>query len=180
MYLERDEESRQVFLKELDQIPKGKLVYLDESGIEESLHRKYGRSARGELVRENVTGKSKRRLSFIAAWNGQTMKAPLSFEGYTDTDVFNFWVKDRLVPELKPGQTVILDNASFHKSPITQTLIENAGCHLKYLPTYSPDMNPIENQWAILKARIRKHRQKNQSLQKVISDVFELYYLKVK
>jgi transposase len=55
-----------------------------------------------------------------------------------------------------PGQTVILDNASFHKSTTTLELIEAAGCFVKFLPAYSPDLNPIENQWAVLKAKIKQ------------------------
>jgi len=112
----------------------------------------------------------------IAALNAKNIKAPFYFEGHTDTEVFNGWVADCLVPELMPGQTVILDNASFHKSPKTKFLVEGVGCHLKYLPTYSPDFNPIEPQWAILKARIRKHRQQNQSIESAIDTVFKMYY----
>jgi len=153
-----------------------KLVYLDESGVNENLQREFGWSPRGEKIHGETSGKARKRLSMIAALNAKNIKAPFYFEGYTDTEVFNGWVADCLVPELKEGQTVILDNASFHKSPKTKILIEEASCHLKYLPTYSPDFNPIEHEWAILKARIRKHRQRNQSIENAIDTVFEMYY----
>lgn len=152
------------------------LVYLDESGVNENLQRESGWAPRGEKIHGEISGKARKRLSMIAALNAKNIKAPFYFEGYTDTEVFNGWVAGCLVPELKPGQTVILDNASFHKSPKTKVLIESAGCHLKYLPTYSPDFNPIEPQWAILKARIRKHRQRNESIENAIDTVFEMYY----
>ena len=82
----------------------------------------------------------------------------MRFKGYCDTLVFNVCLEQVLVPALRPGQTVLMDNASFHKSTTTKTLIESKGCTLKYLPTNSPDLNPIEPQWAILKARLRKHK----------------------
>lgn len=141
-----------------------------------NLQRRFGWSPRGEKVWGESSGKVRKRLSVIAALNEKQLKAPFFFEGYTDTGVFNDWVEKFLVPELRPGQTVILDNASFHKSEKTRNLIEGAGCHLRYLPTYSPDLNPIEQQWAILKARIRKHRQLHQSLETTIDTVFDIYY----
>jgi len=66
------------------------------------------------------------------------------------------WVEECLCSELTQGDVVILDNASFHKSDRTKLLIENRGAKLLYLPPYSPDMNPIENYWAILKKYVRK------------------------
>lgn len=151
-------------------------MYLDESGVNDTIQRVFGWSPRGEKIHGEVSGKARKRLSIIAALNAHAIKAPFFFEGYTDTAVFNGWVADCLVPELQPGQTIILDNASFHKSPKTKMLVESAGCHVKYLPTYSPDLNPIEPQWAILKARIRKHRQRNEPIEQVINAVFEMYY----
>jgi len=104
----------------------------------------------------------------IAAYSGSKLKAPLRFEGYTDTAIFNHWLKECLVPVLNPGQTVILDNASFHKSDETRKIIQQARCHLEFLPTYSPDLNPIEKQWAILKSRIRKRKNKKQKFLKTL------------
>ena len=99
----------------------------------------------------------------------------MHFEGYCDTETVNIWLEEGLLPCLSPGQTVIIDNASFHKSSKTRKLIEDKGCHLLYLPTYSPDLNPVENEWAILKARIRKHKRPGQSLEEIIEEVFRMY-----
>lgn len=112
----------------------------------------------------------------ISALDGKRLIAPFYFKGHCDTRVFNAWLKDVLLPIIPQGKTIILDNASFHKSPRTKSLIESKGCFLKFLPTYSPDLNPIEQQWAILKAPIRKHRLPSQSLASSIDSVFEMYY----
>ena len=79
----------------------------------------------------------------------------MRFEGYTESNLFNQWLRECLIPKLERGDTVILDNASFHKSPETRRLIEGAGCKLIYLPPYSPDLNPIEKVWARLKKIIQ-------------------------
>ena len=69
--------------------------------------------------------------------------------------MFNTWIEKILLPELKEGQVVIMDNASFHKSEKSRLLIEGAGCKLLFLPPYSPDLNPIEKFWANFKNMVR-------------------------
>ena len=92
----------------------------------------------------------------IAGWCNRTVLAPLTFEGYCNTDLVEAWVEHVLIPVLKPGQVVVMDNASFHKSVTIQTLIEQAGCRLLFLPPYSPDFNKIEKFWTRLKHYLRK------------------------
>lgn len=150
-------------------------VYIDESGIEESLCREYGRAQRGQKVLGERMGKKAQRLSIIAGLNQKELVAPFHFKGYCDTEVVNSWLENILLPCLKAGQTVIMDNASFHKSTRTKQLLENQGCKLLFLPTYSPDLNPIEQQWAILKARIRKLKTPQQPLEDAIAQVFKQY-----
>ena len=69
----------------------------------------------------------------------------MTFKGGCDSSVFNTWLKKVLLPVLAPGTTLVMDNASFHKGADTKRLIQEAKCHLLYLPTYSPDFNPIEH-----------------------------------
>jgi len=176
LYAERDEQARARFQAELADLDPHDLVYLDESGIDEALHRSYARAPRGTKVMGEVSGTHAQRISLIAALHESRLLAPMRFEGYCDTLVFNAWLEQVLLPELHPGQIVLMDNASFHKSTTTKTLIESKGCTLKYLPTYSPDLNPIEPQWAILKARLRKHQTPHQSLSKAIDSIFAMYY----
>lgn len=78
------------------------------------------------------------------------------FDGYCNRKVFESYIEYCLLPVLKKGQTVIADNASFHKSKKARELIESAGCFFKFLPAYSPDFNPIEHYWFTVKNKIRK------------------------
>lgn len=96
------------------------------------------------------------RVSIIAALSQGKLIAPLTFEGSCNRIVFEKWLLENLLPILLPGQTIILDNASFHKSEKIKELIETAKCELKYLPPYSPDLNEIEHYWFPIKNRVRK------------------------
>jgi len=146
-------------------------VYLDESGVDDTIHREYGRALRGKEVSGEVSGKKTERLSMIAGLRENKLTAPFRFNGYCDTDVFNSWVEECLLETLKPGDVVVLDNASFHQSPKTRQLIESKQARLLPLPTYSPDLNPIEHCWATVKARIRKVRKPEQPLAEIIDEV---------
>lgn len=84
------------------------------------------------------------------------LQAPFVFKGSCNREVFETYVEKVLIPTLRPGQTVVLDNASFHKGGRIRELIEAANCFLEYLPSYSPDFNPIEHWWAPVKNGIRK------------------------
>lgn len=136
------------------------LIYVDECGLEEGIRREYARSPKGEKVLCDITGKRCSRISIIAGLNRGIPIAPLYFQGYCDTDVVLSWMEKVLIPELQPGTVVIWDNASFHLSSRFKILIEGVGCTLLSLPPYSPDLNPIEQWWSALKARIRRLRHK--------------------
>jgi transposase len=131
-------------------------VYVDECGLDESIGREYARAEKGQLVWGDIPGKRTARTGIIAGLHQKQPIAPMYFEGYCNTDVVEVWLKEVLLPVLSPGQTVIWDNASFHQSSRLRELIESAGCRLIPLPTYSPDLSPIEQWWSALKARIRR------------------------
>jgi transposase len=147
-------------------------VYVDECGLEETIQRDYARSRRGQRCYGEKTGNRPSRTSIIAGLTEGKPIAPFYFKGYCNTEVVLTWVKEVLIPSLKSGMTVIWDNASFHKNSIFKKLIEKAGCHLLYLPVYSPDLNPIEPWWGVLKARIRRLRSPEMSLEQSIIAVF--------
>lgn len=83
------------------------------------------------------------------------MVTSLAIPGAVDGDVFQHWLRTDLVPRLAPGTTIVLDNLNVHKSPIVRDLVARAHCHLRYLPPYSPDFNPIELAFSRLKTHLR-------------------------
>lgn len=106
------------------------------------------------------------------------MLAPIEYDGYTNTAVFLAWIEFALCKDLKPNQVVIMDNASFHKSAKVKELIENVGCRLIYLPSYSPDLNPIENIWANLKRAIRKDTNREHNLSLAIAKAIQGLFMR--
>lgn len=96
------------------------------------------------------------RVSIISGLCQGKLIAPFTFEGACNRLVFEQWLSEKLLPHLKPGQTLILDNATFHKSEKIRELIAQAKCELEYLPPYSPDLNEIEHYWFPIKNRVRK------------------------
>lgn len=163
-YRERDEEYREVFGIIIKILQKTQaimhiwtIIYIDESGIDHNEIKNRSWSPVGKPTTSNQYGYRYKRTTLIAWVKGDMVLAPMRFDGSTNTEVFNIWITDCLCPELKPWDVVVLDNASFHKSEQTRLLIEDRGARLLYLPPYSPDLNPIENYWALLKRYVRKY-----------------------
>ena len=94
------------------------------------------------------------------------------FSGSCNLELFNNWVEHFLVQELHPGQVVVMDNATFHKSQTTKQLIEDAGCQVIFLPPYSPDLNPIEKFWANMKRWVKSKITAFCNIKEAISDSF--------
>jgi len=146
---------------------------VDESGINEYMHRNHGRSPRGTLVVGEISGKRFARESFVAAKCATKIMAPMCFQGTCNTLLFDLWIEELLVPQLKPGQVVIMDNASFHKSKKTKELIEKTGCELLFLPPYSPDLNPIEKVWSNFKKKVLTYLERLHNLTDAIDKTFQ-------
>ncbi len=132
-------------------------VYVDESGFERTTQRDYGYALRGRRVPGFRSGNKRPRTSLIAGLTDKKLTAPLLFDGTCDTDTFNMWLEKLLVPELKPGSVLVLDNATFHKSAATKEIVQNAKCDILFLPPYSPDLMPIEKRFG----NIKRHRKYN-------------------
>lgn len=136
------------------------LVFLDETGAWLDMPRLYGWAKRSERLNDPVTKGRKGKLSLIAAVSlqGLDLQRGFYFEGVVDSAAFATYLEQVLVPGLNPGSIVVMDNFSIHHSQQVRLTIEQAGCTLVYLPTYSPDFNPIELVFAKVKAYLRKAR----------------------
>lgn len=154
-------------------VPEERRVYVDETGFDAPLMREHGYARRGVKLLGERTGKRFARTSLIAGLKGDKPLAPMEFKGYCDTTVVLTWVKDMLIPALKPGDVVIWDNATFHKSPKIAEALREAGIGLLFLPPYSPDLNPIEQFWATLKAWIRALNEPLLHIAQALTKVFK-------
>lgn len=173
LYKERSEKKRQKYLDLIKPLSPENLIFVDESGIDSFLNRDYARSKRGQPVLAEKSGKRFARESFVAGLHKNKVVAPICYQGTMDSTLFNFWLSNFLLPEVGKGKTIIMDNAAFHKSQETQTIINDAGCQLIFLPPYSPDFNPIEKFWANLKRHIRNTLSQFDSLQNAIDCAFQ-------
>jgi len=133
-------------------------VFLDECGVTTDLLRRYGRSPRGTRLHDHTPCSHWEAQTVIAALRIDGMTAPAVFDGPIDSISFLAYVEQILVPTLRRGDVVVLDNLAVHKQPAVRQAIAAAGASLRFLPPYSPDFNPIEQAFAKLKAFLRAAR----------------------
>ena len=133
-------------------------IFLDESGVTTELLRRYGRSPRGRRLRDYTPCGHWQTHTVVAALRWDGLGATAVFDGPIDKPTFLAYVEQVLVPTLRPGDVVVLDNLVIHKQPAVQAAIERVGARLRFLPPYSPDLNPIELAFAKLKAFLRAAR----------------------
>lgn len=128
------------------------IVYFDESGFAAQCHRPHGWAKRGVKVRGKITGNHRKgRTNLIMAQRGKEWIAPMLFEGSCAHHTVLTWIERCLLPELNPNSLIIMDNAPFHNKPKMKAMLEEHGHTMLPLPTYSPDLNPIEQTFAIIK-----------------------------
>lgn len=133
-----------------------KLVFIDETWTSTNMTRRYGRAPRGQRCRGSAPWSHWQTTTFVGALRRRGISATMVIDEPMDGDVFLAYVQQVLVPTLSPGEIVILDNLGSHKVPGVEEAITEAGATVLYLPPYSPDLNPIENFFAKLKALLRK------------------------
>jgi transposase len=150
------------------------IVYVDEAGMDNRENYGYGWNERGQRFHALKSGRRQGRVNMIAALCNQKLIAPFTVVGSCNRSVFEIWLETCLIPVLKPGQVVVMDNATFHKGGKIEQLIQEAGCQLLYLPAYSPDFNKIERCWSWLKSRIRKQLDQFDCLRDAIEYVLRL------
>jgi transposase len=134
---------------------RGRLIFIDETGASTKLARRYGRCRRGERLDAALPHGHWKTTTFIGGLTSRGFIAPYVLDGAMDGPTFRAWTEQMLAPKLIPGDVVIMDNLAAHKVQGVRQAIEAKGAELRYLPPYSPDLNPIENAFAKLKALLR-------------------------
>jgi transposase len=132
-----------------------RLVFIDESGAKTNMTRLYGRAKAGQRVVDDVPSGHWSTTTMISSVRMDGSTACMVVDGATNKEVFQAYVQHILLPTLKPGDTVVLDNLSAHKNQKARALIESVGAELWFLPPYSPDLNPIEKMWSKIKEILR-------------------------
>ena len=131
-------------------------TFVDETWAKTNMTRTHGRALRGQRLVARVAHGRWTTMTFLAALRSDRIDAPCVIDGPINGNIFRAWVEQFLVPILKPGNIVVLDNLGGHKGAVVRRAIRKAGAHLLFLPPYSPDLNPIEMMFAKLKTLLRK------------------------
>lgn len=139
----------------MTKVVRRRLIFLDESGAQTHMKRLYGRTAKGERLVDTMPGGHWRTTTMISAIRTAGVVTAMVTEGATDATVFRGFVEHFLVPVLRRGDIVAMDNLSSHKVSGVREAIESVGAQLWYLPPYSPDFNPIEQAWSKVKSVLR-------------------------
>ena len=148
---------RMAFLRELRRlIPvygADNVIYIDETGFRKHAYRPHGWALRGEKIYGDVSGNNRKNVNLIMAQRRKQLLAPMLFEGSCDHLVVNSWLEETLMPHLQKPSIVIMDNAPFHKKKEITAILEKYGHAFLPLPSYSPDFNPIEQTFGVLKRK---------------------------
>lgn len=153
---ERDPDLRAAWVSALAGVDPQRLVFLDETATPTTLTRLRARAPVGQRAIGAVPHRRWQAVTLIASLSLTGMPAAMSLEGALDRESFHAFVEQALIPTLRPGQLVILDNLAVHKSARALAAIAAAGCMVVFLPPYSPDLNPIELAFAKLKHLLRR------------------------
>lgn len=133
-----------------------RLAFIDETGAKTNMTRLYARSPKGKRATSFVPRGHWSTTTLVAALTIDGATAPMTLDGAMDRICFEAYVEQALIPALKPGTIVVMDNLSSHKSSKVRTMLEQARMELWFLPPYSPDLNPIELAWSKVKTALRQ------------------------
>ena len=155
------------------ELPVDKLVFLDESGVNIDMVRRYGRAKNKNRVNDYAPVNTPKKTTLVSSVRLDGTQAYEFFQGSLNGKNFLSYVKNTLIPTLKKGDIVVMDNLSCHKVKGIKEAIEEAGASVLYLPPYSPDFNPIEMMWSKIKALLRNWKTDTpELLHSVIPDAF--------
>jgi transposase len=153
-----------------------RLVFIDETGTTTKMTRLHGRARRGQRLRASAPFGHWRTQTFIAALRCDGLTAPWVIDRPMNRQIFEAYVETQLAPTLQPGDVVILDNLSSHKSERAKAILKERGAWFLFLPPYSPDLNPIEMAFAKLKAHLRRIEARTiDALWKAVGSICDLY-----
>jgi transposase len=153
-----------------------RLVFVDETWASTNLTRTHGRCLIGQRLVMAVPHGHWQTTTFVAALRCDGLTAPTVVDGAMTGDLFVAYVEQQLVPTLKPGDLVVMDNLACHKRAGVRAAIEAAGCELRLLPPYSPDLNPIEKAFSKLKAKLRAAAKRTvEELWKYLGEVLDVF-----
>lgn len=153
---ERREEERAQFRQQMKELDAKRLVVVDECGSNIALTPRYGWAPKGQRVQGSVPRNRGKNITLIASLGWDGMGESMILEGGTTAAIFEQYIEQILAPTLLSGQIVVLDNLSCHKGERVRLALEAKGCHLLFLPAYSPDLSPIEETFSKLKAFLRR------------------------
>ena len=149
-------EARQAWREAQPALDPAKLVFIDETGTNTAMARQRGRGPCGQRVLGRVPHGHWKTLTFVAGLRLDAITAPFVIDRPMNGNIFQVYLRQCLTPTLSRGDIVVMDNLPAHKLAVVRSIIEAAGATLLYLPPYSPDLNPIEQLFAKLKALLRK------------------------
>ncbi len=153
---ERDEGARALWRWLVSRFDARRLVFVDESGMHTSMDRLRSRAPKGERAYGKVPRNRGKNTTLIASMSLRGMGESMCIRGATDAEVFEAYVEHFLAPTLREGQVVVLDKLGAHRTQRVRELIEERGAELVFLPSYSPDLNPIEEAFSKIKNILRK------------------------
>jgi transposase len=157
-------EKRKNYIKGQEYLAIDSMVFLDESGVNTGMTRRYGRAVGGERVNDSAPVNHGKNTTVIGAVRFSGVVATKTIKGAMNGEAFSDYITHDLIPALKPGDIVIMDNLRTHKVKGIKEAIEKAGATVLYLPPYSPDLNPIEEMWSKMKAYLRKMKARTEDL----------------
>jgi transposase len=136
-------------------VEQNRLVFLDESGVKTNMTRLYGRASKGSRCHDKAPDGRWETVTVLSSIRLGGETESLMFDGAVDRKMFDAYIEEMLIPTLRPGDIVVMDNLSAHKSEKSRNLIESKSATCLFLPAYSPDFNPIEKMWSKVKQILR-------------------------
>ena len=159
----------------MQQHPAAQLVFVDESSTHVAMTPLYARTPRGKRAYGAVPRNKGANITLLAALTRQGMTAAMTVPGAVDSLVFERYIEHVLLPALSPGQTVVMDNLSVHKRARVAQLLHDHGCTLRFLPTYSPDLAPIEGGFSKVKTLVRRDQPRTREASQRFYHVFAIF-----